>query len=59
MNFPNDRKWAAKANETFRAVIEYMNGLNQPQSLYQSTARATPRSTEEVAVQNGLLHDFE
>jgi mitochondrial intermediate peptidase len=54
-----DRKWASKANETFQAVLEYMNGLNQHESLYESTARATPRNAEEVSVQKGLLHDFE
>ena len=54
-----DREWAVKANETFQVVLEYMNGLNQHESLYKSTARATPRNSEEVAVQKGLLHDFD
>ena len=54
-----DRYWAKKADETFQAVLEYMNGLNQHESLYERTARATPQSAEEVAVQKGLLHDFE
>ena len=54
-----DRFWARKADETFQAVLEYMNGLNQHESLYERTARATPQSAEEVAVQKGLLHDFE
>lgn len=54
-----DRRFADKANETFSDVLEYMNGLNQHQKLYELTAVATARSTEEKAVQKGLLHDFE
>ena len=54
-----DLRIAKKANETFANVIEYMNGLNQHQKLYELTARATPHSREERAVQRGLLHDFE
>jgi len=54
-----DRRFAEAANETFSAVLEYMNGLNQHQKLYELTAQATARSTEEKAVQEGLLHDFD
>jgi intermediate peptidase len=53
-----DPEFAEKANETFGAVLEYMNGLNQHEKLYELTAQATPHSTEEAAVKKGLLHDF-
>lgn len=52
-------EWLAAANETFMEVVEYMNGLNQHQKLYELIATATPNSAEEKAVQSGLLHDFE
>src|SRR5271170_8027472 len=52
-------QFAQKANETFSDVLEYMNGLNQHEKLYELTAQATAHSTEEAAVQKGLLHDFE
>jgi mitochondrial intermediate peptidase len=52
-------KFAHEANETFSTVVEYMNGLNQHERLYELTAQATARSSEERAVQKGLLHDFE
>jgi mitochondrial intermediate peptidase len=54
-----DRNFAEQANETFTNVLEYMNGLNQHEKLYELTAQATAHSTEEKAVQTGLLHDFE
>jgi intermediate peptidase len=54
-----DREVAEKANETFGDVLEYMNGLNQHEKLYELTAQATTHSAEEEAVQKGLLHDFE
>lgn len=54
-----DPQYAAKANETFSDVVEYMNGLNQHEKLYELTAQATVQSSEEIAVQKGLLHDFE
>jgi intermediate peptidase len=54
-----DRAYAEKANETFSNVLDYMNGLNQHEKLYELTAQATVHSTEEKAVQSGLLHDFE
>jgi intermediate peptidase len=54
-----DREFVEKANETFSDVLEYMNGLNQHEKLYELTAQATAHSTEEEAVQKGLLHDFE
>ena len=52
-------QFAQKANQTFSDVLEYMNGLNQHERLYELTAQANPHSTEEAAVQKGLLHDFE
>ena len=54
-----DRQFAEKANETYSDVLEYMNGLNQHEKLYELTAQATAHSREEKAVQSGLLHDFE
>lgn len=54
-----DQQFAEKANETFSDVLEYMNGLNQHEKLYELTAQATAHSREEKAVQTGLLHDFE
>ena len=50
--------WLAAANDTFVEMVEYMNGLNQHQKLYELTAQATTHSTEEKAVQSALLHDF-
>ena len=54
-----DVQFAQKANQTFSDVLEYMNGLNQHEKLYELTAQAKAHSTEEAAVQKGLLHDFE
>jgi len=54
-----DVQFSQKANETFSDVLEYMNGLNQHERLYELTTQATAHSTEEAAVQKGLLHDFE
>lgn len=54
-----DPQYAKEANKTFGEVLEYMNGLNQHEKLYALTAQAAARSTEEKAVQKGLLHDFE
>jgi len=55
---PNKR-FAQQANETFSNVVDYMNGLNQHEKLYELVAQATASSSEEKAVQQGLLHDFE
>ena len=54
-----DRKVAQKANETYSDVVDYMNGLNQHEIIYELTAQAAVHSAEEKAVQKGLLHDFE
>ena len=54
-----DPQYAKKASETFSDALEYMNGLNQHEGLYELTAKATAYSAEEKAVLKGLLHDFE